>query len=69
MQQAFHATYSSYTRGVAILFNKSLAYKVMHVCADPGGQFILVLELGAVKYVFVIVYIPPPFFPGILYTI
>lgn len=70
MQQAFHTTYSSYTRGVAILLSKSLVYKVIHVCSDPEGRFIiLVLELGTMKYVFVNVYIPPPFSRGIFYTI
>lgn len=54
--------------GVAILLNKSLAYKVIHVSVDPGGRYIiLVLEIGAVKYAFV--YVLTPFSPGILYTI
>lgn len=70
VQHAFHATYSSYARGVAILLNKSLAYKVIHVSLDPEGRYIiLVLEIGAVKYAFVNVYVPPPFSLGILYAI
>lgn len=70
VRQAFHATYSSYARGVAILLNKSLAYKVMHLHTDQEGRFIiLLLEIRAVVYAFVNIYIPPPFNQRILYKL
>lgn len=39
VQQAFHATYLSYARGVAVLLNKSLAYKVLYIITDTLGRY------------------------------
>lgn len=60
VRQAFHATYSTYARGVAILINKSLPCKVVRVITDPGGRYIiLLLEIHTVLWALVNVYLPP----------
>lgn len=52
VQQAFHATYSGYAMGVAVLLYKSLAYKVIHLITDLLGRYILKLEIRAMVFAF-----------------
>lgn len=62
VQQSFHATYSNYARGVAILLAKSLACKVFQVVTDLKGRCIIILlEIKAIMYALVNVYVPPLF--------
>lgn len=70
VQRASHASYSTYARGVSILVHKSLPCVIDAVHTDLLGKFvILVLTLWQQRYVFVGIYVPPPFKPEILYTI
>lgn len=67
--QAFHATYSSYSR-VAILINKALSCRVERVIMDPGGRYIiLLLELHLILWAFVNVYLPLPVDHALLFSI
>lgn len=43
VKQGFHATYSTYARGVAIILNHSLSYLVEQVITDPGGRYIILI--------------------------
>lgn len=51
----YHSVYSNYTRGVSILVSKALDF-------DQSGRYIILQALLRGKeYVFVGVYVPPPF--------
>lgn len=68
--KAFHASYFTYTREVSILVNKSLPYVIEAVHTDPQGKYVnLVTLFWQQQYVFVGIYIPPPFQPATLLQI
>lgn len=69
IQQSFHATYSSYAKGVAILLN-SFRIKVLHLVTDPEGCYIiLLLKIKTIVYAMVNVHAPPPFNQQVLYAV
>lgn len=70
VQNAFHASYSTYARGVSVLVSKSLTCEIEAVHTDPQGKFVVVVaQIWHKRYIFVGVYIPPPFHPHTLYSI
>lgn len=70
IQRAFHASYSTYARGVTILISKSFPCVMEHVHTDPQGKYVLIVfTVWGVRYIVVGVYIPPPFSSSTLYTI
>lgn len=65
VQQALHATYSGYARGVSSLLNKSLAYKVLHIITDQREIHCSTVEIKAIVFAF----IPLSFHQQLLYAI
>uniref|UniRef100_A0A803K361 Reverse transcriptase domain-containing protein n=1 Tax=Xenopus tropicalis TaxID=8364 RepID=A0A803K361_XENTR len=57
----YHAEYSSYSRGVAVLIRRSLGFCLEQLITDPGGRYLLVKgQVEGRPYLFVNVYLPPP---------
>lgn len=70
VQKSFHATFSTFTRGVSILISKALPCTIHQVFSDPGGRYVAVLlDVHHYKMLLVNVYLPPPVNIQILYDL
>lgn len=70
VQKTFHASYSTFSRGVPILISKSLPCIIEHVYSAPQGKYVLaVFLLWGQRYIVVNVYIPLPFSGALLYSL
>lgn len=68
VQKAYHATYSTFSRGVSMLISKSLPCTEKDVFSDPKGKYVLaVFLLWGQRYIVISVYVPPPFAGTVLY--
>lgn len=57
----YHATHTSYARGVSILVHRSLNFEPLDVLIDPEGRYVLLhAVIDTVAVVVVGVYLPPP---------
>lgn len=66
----YHATYSSYARGVSILIHKSLTFEFLDVNLDPGGRYVLLHAIiDTLEMLIVGIYIPPPATTALLKTL
>lgn len=62
MQKAYHATYSSYARGVLVLVNRSFPGEIEKAFIDTQRKYVILLyTIRQQRYLTVAVYIPPPF--------
>lgn len=56
----YHATFSSYARGVSVLVHKALSFALLDLHLDPEGRFVVLHAVVAnVPMVIVGLYIPP----------
>lgn len=62
MGQVFATSYSSFSRGVAILISKRLAFRSLDCVKDSQDQYITVKGILS----FMNLYCPPPYFPDFL---
>lgn len=63
----YDSVYSSYVRGVSVLVNKALPFKLIDLHIDHSGRYIILhASLRGRDYVFAGVYVPPPFKRGVL---
>lgn len=70
IQRAIHATYSTYSRSMAVLISKTVPCSVHQVITDPGGRYaIVVVDIHGHKMVLANVYVPPPFLVQVLYDL
>lgn len=70
IQKAYHATYSTFARGVSVLMHKNFPCLIEEIRTDPQRKFVLlVFTLWSQRYIVFNMYVPPPFLPAILYAV
>lgn len=63
----FHATYSTYSRGVSILISNSIRFTCKQCIKDPAGRYLMPLCFINDRIIFLVnVYIPPPYKDDVL---
>lgn len=63
----YHATYSTYSRGVSIFVQQGTQFACKQVLTDPNGRYLIILcTLFGVYCIIAGVYIPPPFSADVL---
>lgn len=64
---AYHATHTSYSRGISVLVSKSVPFEVQSVVLDPQGRYLFLYAKIAGNSILILAwYIPPPFNATIL---
>lgn len=70
VQKAFHATYSTFARGVSILISKALPCTIHQVFSDQEGRYVAVLlDIFQHNMILANVYLPPPIDVQVLYDL
>lgn len=63
----FHATYSTYSRGVSILISNAIRFTCKQCIKDPAGRYLMLLCSINDRIIFLVnVYIPPPYKDDVL---
>lgn len=64
---AFHATHTSYSRGVSVLMSESVFFAIQTVVTDPQGRYVFLYGKIAGKLLLILAwYVPPPYNSSIL---